>query len=428
MGILFLPLLTGIVALAYLAAASIYLVTAQQKNPKARGSFLPILPLHPYRVFKINLALVDHIGSTVFGPITPITLRWIVRKAFSKRNVNETVICKNIHYLPSKPELSLDVHCGDTVSATFTHPRPVIIFIYGGAWSSGDKAMYMPLAQTLQEAGYVVVVPNYTLFPHGNIRDMIFDISHAVHWVNNNIRSYGGDSTQIHLMGHSAGAHLCALTVIHDMVSYIENRFPHENLKVPRLRNLPVLDDCLPQIQGLILLAGVFDINTHFEFESKRGLEEISAMSRVMGSTREGFNLSSPCVILRKLDPELIKSGEVARLLPKHWLIVHGDMDTTVPLRESQEFHRILKYDLGVSAARLKIYPRIDHGRPVVELMLSDSDYSGSFLNELSAHIQSSRESRIEMQRDKEGHVVIDGKFHHSTSTPLWKERRANLS
>ena len=43
--------------------------------------------------------------------------------------------------------------------------RGVIVFLYGGAWGSGDKAMYPLLARTLVLEGFVVVIPNYTLFP-----------------------------------------------------------------------------------------------------------------------------------------------------------------------------------------------------------------------------------------------------------------------
>ncbi|KAI8836831.1 Alpha/Beta hydrolase protein [Chytridium lagenaria] len=223
-GFLMLPFILGIVAYGYIVAIIVYLLTVQTEHPKAKNSVLPILPLHPYRVFKINAAFL--ITSSDY---------------YSDH--------KDIHYVKTKPHLTLDIHCSETIGEG-TPLRPVIIFIYGGAWSSGNKSMYIPLAETLQEAGYVVVVPNYSTFPKGKIGDMVYDIAHAIHW------TYGGDSSQIHLMGHSAGAHLCALTVIHDMVAYIENGFPNENLKVPRLSNLPVLEDCLPQIQGLILLAG----------------------------------------------------------------------------------------------------------------------------------------------------------------------------
>ena len=75
-------------------------------------------------------------------------------------------------------------------------------------------------------------------------------------------------------MGHSAGAHLATLTVLYNALQNSEHSLTKDE------KDLVVN---LPAIQGMILMAGVYNINTHFEFESMRGVEEISAMSRVMG-------------------------------------------------------------------------------------------------------------------------------------------------
>ncbi|KAJ3194082.1 hypothetical protein HK101_003547 [Irineochytrium annulatum] len=228
------------------------------------------------------------------------------------QRANALVCSENIKYSLENENLALDVHCNDNDSAL----KPVIVFIYGGAWSSGNKAMYGPLANTLQKHGYVVVVPNYTLFPNGRVGNMVGDIACAIWWVYDNIKKYGGDPDHIHLMGHSAGAHLCALTVIHDVASHLETRY-------------------------------------------QEGLARYS---------KENFDISSPAVILRRVDREVVESGQLARLLPKQWLIVHGDLDTTVPPKESFELHHLLRHDLGIQNAKLKVYPKVDHMRPVVGL------------------------------------------------------------
>ena len=49
---------------------------------------------------------------------------------------------------------------------------PTIIFYYGGAWVTGDKRMYWPLAKIYSARGYGVVVADYTLFPRGNCVNM----------------------------------------------------------------------------------------------------------------------------------------------------------------------------------------------------------------------------------------------------------------
>lgn len=44
--------------------------------------------------------------------------------------------------------------------------RPVVVFIYGGSWGSGDKSMYGLLASQLADSlSAVVVCPNYSTYP-----------------------------------------------------------------------------------------------------------------------------------------------------------------------------------------------------------------------------------------------------------------------
>jgi len=41
-----------------------------------------------------------------------------------------------------------------------------------------------------------------------------YDAAKAVSWTHNNIAQYGGDQKQLFVLGHSAGAHIGALTNI----------------------------------------------------------------------------------------------------------------------------------------------------------------------------------------------------------------------
>ncbi|MBV8853663.1 MAG: hypothetical protein JOY91_09695 [Sinobacteraceae bacterium] len=45
-----------------------------------------------------------------------------------------------------------------------THaPRAVVIFWYGGSWSQGSKGEYRFVGETLAQAGFVAVLPDYRL-------------------------------------------------------------------------------------------------------------------------------------------------------------------------------------------------------------------------------------------------------------------------
>ena len=101
--------------------------------------------------------------------------------------------------------LSLDIYPSGEVNS------PVMIYVHGGGWQTGDKVnVYLkPVAFNAQ--GFVFVSINYRLVPEVTIRDEAGDVARAIAWVKNNISAYGGDPSQIWLMGHSAGAHLVSL-------------------------------------------------------------------------------------------------------------------------------------------------------------------------------------------------------------------------
>ena len=91
---------------------------------------------------------------------------------------------------------------------------PVIIFFYGGAWRSGNKELYRYVAKALARLGYVVVVPDYRIFPEVRYPDFLEDGALVVRWVKGNVARFGGDPEKIFLKGHSAGAHIAAMLSI----------------------------------------------------------------------------------------------------------------------------------------------------------------------------------------------------------------------
>lgn len=90
-------------------------------------------------------------------------------------------------------------------------PAPVIVFFYGGGWREGDRRGYRFIGQALSSQGYVVVVPDYRLYPQVRFPAFVEDGASAVAWARQNIGPFGGDTDNLFLMGHSAGAHMAAL-------------------------------------------------------------------------------------------------------------------------------------------------------------------------------------------------------------------------
>lgn len=108
--------------------------------------------------------------------------------------------------------LKLDVYRPDRAAQA-----PVVVFFYGGSWktrSSLDKSAYRFAAQALTEQGYVVVVPDYRLYPAVKYPLFLQDCAQAVAWVQGHAADYGGDPARMVLMGHSAGAYNAAMLAL----------------------------------------------------------------------------------------------------------------------------------------------------------------------------------------------------------------------
>ncbi len=96
-------------------------------------------------------------------------------------------------------------------AAPATAPRPLVVFVHGGRWSSGSKNLYRFVAAGLAERGIVVVVPNYRLYPDAHMAAAAADVAQAIAWAERAAVRYGADPAVVVVMGHSAGAQLAAL-------------------------------------------------------------------------------------------------------------------------------------------------------------------------------------------------------------------------
>src|SRR5262245_17689689 len=71
---------------------------------------------------------------------------------------------------------------------------PVLLQVHGGAWILGQKEEQgIPLMQHLAAKGWVCVAINYRLSPRDPWPAQAVDVKKALHWIRQNIASYGGD-------------------------------------------------------------------------------------------------------------------------------------------------------------------------------------------------------------------------------------------
>ncbi len=88
---------------------------------------------------------------------------------------------------------------------------PVVVFFYGGSWQGGHKRMYRFLATALTSHGFVVVIPDYRVYPQVRYPGFLIDGARAVAWSRRNATRFGGDPGRLVVMGHSAGAYIAAM-------------------------------------------------------------------------------------------------------------------------------------------------------------------------------------------------------------------------
>ncbi len=90
-------------------------------------------------------------------------------------------------------------------------PLPVVIFVHGGSWETGDKGSYRWVGQGIAAQGFIAVLPNYGLMPERRFPGFVDDVAQAVVHTRAKLATWGGDTSRVVLMGHSAGAHIAAL-------------------------------------------------------------------------------------------------------------------------------------------------------------------------------------------------------------------------
>ena len=91
---------------------------------------------------------------------------------------------------------------------------PVVVFFYGGNWTSGERADYAFVGRALAARGMVAVIADYRLYPEVRYPDFLDDTAQAVAWTIREVARYGGDPKHVFVMGHSAGAYNAAMLAL----------------------------------------------------------------------------------------------------------------------------------------------------------------------------------------------------------------------
>jgi arylformamidase len=122
-------------------------------------------------------------------------------------NAAEMKATKDIPYSSEK----IERHVLDVYAPADAKNLPVVFWIHGGGWQTGDKSKVELKPQWFVGQGFVFVSTNYRLLPSVEMETIFRDVAKAIAWTVGNVGQYGGDGRRIFVMGHSAGAQLAAL-------------------------------------------------------------------------------------------------------------------------------------------------------------------------------------------------------------------------
>lgn len=202
-------------------------------------------------------------------------------------------------------------------------PRPVVLWIHGGAWKKGDKR-WGPFT-SLTNSGFAVASINYRLSGEAAFPAQLEDCMLAVRWIRENADKYNLDSSKIAVWGSSAGAHLAVLMGTDSVRS--ESR-----------------------VQAVVDWFGPAFLLDENENVGKRKV----VRALLTDSKSESHK-------------ELVQKARAASPLYQSFehcppmLIMHGDSDRVVPFEHSRRLHELLTKH-GVNSTLLKV--RGGHGFP----------------------------------------------------------------
>jgi len=136
-------------------------------------------------------------------------------------------------------------HTLDIYPAPAGPAKPIVITVHGGGWIGGDNSgkRITCITQALHDLGYAVFSINYRQATpeQDGVPMQTNDITVATKWVKANGAAYGGDTSNITLLGGSSGAQLVALA----------------GLLINKAGQPPVL-------RGVIEMSGVMDFPSFF--------------------------------------------------------------------------------------------------------------------------------------------------------------------
>lgn len=237
--------------------------------------------------------------------------RWIQEHANVHRNLEYARV-------DDKP-LLLDLY----VPRDVKHP-PLLVWIHGGGWRSGDKGRGGILVPLGLQNGYACASINYRLSGEATFPAQIHDCKAAIRWLRAHAKEYGYDATRIGVGGSSAGGHLVALLGTSGGDKALEGTVGKHA-------------DQSSRVQAVVDMWGPTDFlqmdahalpTARFKHNDPRSPESLLLGGPVL-ENKDKVAQANPITYIDKQDPP--------------FLIIHGSQDPLVPVHQSHLLEAALK-------------------------------------------------------------------------------------
>jgi len=225
--------------------------------------------------------------------------------------------------------LALDVHLPQGV-----RKPPLVVFVHGGAWTTGNKGPYPAF---LVDRGFAVASLDFRSSNDARFPADVYDIKAGIRFLRAKASEYGYRADRIAVVGASSGGHLAALVGVTNGEKELEG----------------AEGDYLNQsssVQAIVTYFGASDLTTILAQSTPRGLEvREPALKRLLGATPDKVpdlaKLASPIFHVDRGDPPI--------------LLLHGDQDTQMPLNQVYELQ--WAYEQAGRHAQVLILHGVDH-------------------------------------------------------------------
>lgn len=217
----------------------------------------------------------------------------------------------------SNPQHLLDLY----LPGSAQHKLPLIVWVHGGGWLFGSKEDTPALV--LVANGFAVASINYRYSKEAIFPAQLDDCKAAVRWLRSHADDYKIDPDRIGAFGMSAGGHLVALLGTTGDIDVDKGNAGAEKVSS---KVQAVCDWCGPA--DLLTIADQAGKDNELKLRSKDGPVAL-LLGGLPEKKKQLAKEASPVAFVATGDPP--------------FLIMHGDKDKVVPVKQSEELYQALK-------------------------------------------------------------------------------------